>query len=84
MFASVEEQNQKADLVDHANRDGLRVVTVPENIRNELQNEQDIKENEIRNLGVYRREFNEANQYEWVTEDDITPAERRVWDKRHE
>lgn len=82
VFASAEEQQLKADLVDHAKQEGLRVVTVPENIRDEIRNQRDDEGNVIRDLGEYRREFNESFEYEWVGEDEMTPDERRVWEQR--
>lgn len=82
VFASAEEQQLKADLVDHAKQDGLRIVTVPENIRNEISNQQDDEGNIIRDLGEYRREFNESFEYEWVSEEDMTPKEIQVWNSR--
>ena len=84
VFATVEEQNRKADLLDHAQREGHRVVTVPDNIRDELRNERDAEGNEIRDVGVYRQEYNEAHEYEWVPEKEMTTEELRVWNLRDE
>ena len=82
VFATVDEQNNKADLVDHARQDGYRIVTVPENIRGELRDKKDVEGSEIRTLGIYRQEYNEGHEYEWVPESDMTTEELRVWDLR--
>jgi hypothetical protein len=84
VFATVEEQNRKADLLDHAQREGHRVVTVPDNIRDELRNERDAEGNQIRDVGVYRQEYNEAHEYEWVPESEMTNEEIQVWNLRDE
>lgn len=82
VFATVEEQQSQADLLDHAQQEGRRVVTVPENIREELKNERDADGNEIRDVGIYRQEFNESHEYEWVSEEEMTVDEQRVWNLR--
>lgn len=82
VFATVEEQRTKGDLLSHATRDGYRIVTVPENTRQEIENKTDEEGNQIRNVGVYREEFNESFEYEWITEEEMTKSERRVWNHR--
>lgn len=84
MFATVDEQQSKADLVDHARSDGLRVVTVPDTIRADLGDKVDVDGNEIRDVTIYREEFNDSHEFEWVSEQEMTDAERQVWDLREE
>lgn len=84
VFATVEEQNSKADLLNSAIREGYRVVTVPENISNEIQDEKDTEGNRLRDVGTYLEEYNESFEYEWVFEDEMTEDERRVWNRRDE
>lgn len=82
VFATVQEQNTKADLLDSAVREGYRVVTVPENISNEIQNERDSEGNRLRDVGTYLEEYNESFEYEWVSEEEMTEEERRIWNLR--
>lgn len=84
VFATVDETHTQADLLNHAVSDGYRVVTVPENIRGEIQNERDSAGNPLRDVGVYLEEYNESFEYEWVTADEMTDAERAVWNSRHD
>lgn len=84
VFATVDEQNSKADLLNSAIREGYRVVTVPENISNEIQDEEDAKGNRLRNVGTYLEEYNESFEYEWVNEEELTEDERKVWNRRDE
>jgi len=84
VFTTVGEQREKRDLVDHARQDGYDVVTVPENIRDELRNVSDVEGNEMRDINVYSTEYEESFQYEWVAEEDLTEDERAVWRLRHD
>jgi len=83
VFTTVEEQREQRDLVDHARQDGYEVVTVPENIRDELRNVSDVEGNEMRDINVYGTEYEESFQYEWVSEENLTEDERTVWELRH-
>lgn len=82
VFATVDEQNRKADLLDHAQREGKRIVTIPENIKSELETQSDTDGNSIRSVDTYLTEYNESFDYEWVTEDAMTAAERQIWEQR--
>ena len=82
VFATVTQQGEDADLIDHAKRDGYRIVTVPDNIQDEIRNRSDAEGEEIRDLETYRREWNESHEFEWVNEEDMTKGERQVWGLR--
>jgi hypothetical protein len=82
VFATVDERHSNADLLNHARADGYRVVTVPENIRNEIQDERDSEGNRLRDVGTYLEEYNESFEYDWVPEDQMTEDEREVWNCR--
>ena len=82
VFATVDERHSNADLLNHAQADGYRVVTVPENIRNEIQDEQDSEGNRLRDVGTYLEEYNESFEYDWIPEDEMTEGEREVWNCR--
>lgn len=82
VFATVDERHTNADLLNHAQADGYRVVTVPENIRNEIQDERDSQGNKLRDVRSYLLEFNDSFDYEWVTVEEMTDSERNVWEQR--
>ena len=82
VFATVDETHSRADLLNHAKADGYRVVTVPENIRDEIEDEKDSEGNRIRDVGEYLEEYNESFEYEWVSEGEMTDSERKVWNCR--
>ena len=84
VFATVDERHSNADLLNHARADGYRVVTVPENIRNEIQDERDSEGNRLRGVGTYLEEYNESFEYDWVPEDEMTDDEIVVWNCRND
>lgn len=84
VFTTVEEQRERRDLLDHARKDGYEVVTVPGNIRDEIQDVSDVEGGEMRDLNVYATEYEDSFEYEWVDEDDLTDDECNVWRMRHD
>lgn len=84
VFTSVEEQRDRRDLVDHAQQDGYEIVTVPQNIRDELKNETDVEGGEMRDLNVYAVEYEQSFSFEWVEDSELTDEERAVWNMRHD
>lgn len=84
VFATVDETHSRVDLLNHAKADGYRVVTVPENIRDEIEDEKDSEGNRIRDVGKYLEEYNDSFEYEWVSEEEMTDSEREVWNRRQD
>lgn len=52
--------------VDHAQADGLKIVTVPENVRHSLQGVLDLKGNPVRDLSVYQTEWENSFEFTFV------------------
>lgn len=84
VFATVREQQEKRDLLDHAERDGYEVITVPDNVREEIEDSKDVQGNQMRDVGVYATEYEESFQYEWVDESELGDVERAVWKLRND
>lgn len=70
------------DSVDHAVRDGFKIVTVPESIKDRLRGTKDIQGNAVRELGEYEREWAESFQFEFIPESKLTSEERRIFAQR--
>ncbi|WP_051141322.1 ATP-binding protein [Salisaeta longa] len=79
VFATVEEQHSNRDLLDHAREDGYEIITVPDNIRWEIQEAEDVSGNMMRDVGAYAVEYDESFQYDWVDESELSKQERKVW-----
>lgn len=84
MFVTAVEQGQMKDLVDRAKGDGKRVVTVPDSTGRELRSESDIEGEEIRDVEVFKKEWEDSFEFDWVDETDLTANEREVWDLKED
>jgi hypothetical protein len=84
VFATNEEQREKRDLLDHAREDGYEVITVPENVRREIEGAKDVHGEKMRDVGAYTTEYNESFQYEWVDPEELTEEEKAVWKRRQD
>jgi hypothetical protein len=82
VFVTANDLNTFRDAIDHAQSDGVKIVTVPENIRESLRGIKDIKGNPVRDLGVYQKEWNESFQFKFVSPDKLTASERKVFEQR--
>lgn len=82
VFATVEEQREKRDLLDNARKDGYEVKTAPENVREELPNTSDVEGDEIKDINKYENEYDKSFEYEWISEESLSEKEREVWQLR--
>ncbi len=82
VFVTANDLNTFRDAIDHAQSDGMKIVTVPENIRESLRGITDIKGNPVRDLGVYQKEWNESFEFKFVSPDKLTASERKVFEQR--
>lgn len=79
VVATTDERDHNRDLLDHAESDGYQVVTIPDRIQAEVEEETDTEGNDIRNVKVYADEYEESFSFDWVNEEDMTDDERDVW-----
>lgn len=68
------------DFVQRARDDGYQVIIVPESIRAKLPGLRDALGNPMRDLERYRDEWHDSFQFTFISPDDMTMAERQVWD----
>ena len=83
VFVTPDDERQHTDVLMYARDDGYRTVTIPDNIKAELNSVRDINDDEIRNIDRYV-EYNESFSYEWVDPEELTAKERRVWELHEE
>jgi hypothetical protein len=72
------------EFMSRAKGDGYRVVVVPHNVRGKLRNALDVTGSPIRDLDQYRQEWDASFQFTFVAVEDLTPAERAVYDRTEE
>jgi len=81
VFVTAAELIARKDAIDHAQADGLRIVTIPENIKASLQGINDVQGSPIRDLSVYQLEREQSFQFKFVAYDLLSQSERSVFDQ---
>jgi len=81
IFLTPQQLVETKDMVDHAKSDGLRVVTVPDSIREKISGLQDYSGNVIRDLEGFRDEWNRSFEFKFVDPGELTKEERMVFDR---
>jgi hypothetical protein len=82
VFVTANDLNTFRDAIDHAQSDGMKIVTVPENLKDSLSGITDLKGNPVRDLGVYQKEWTESFEFKFVSPDKLNQSERKVFDQR--
>lgn len=82
VFATSRQQTMNRDILDKAQAEGKEVVTIPTNIRADLQKEKDTSGSKVQDVRTYEREFKESYEFDWVAEEDLTPEEKSVWKRK--
>jgi hypothetical protein len=81
MFVTASELIVYRDAIDHAQSDGVQIVTVPENIKTSLKGTLDVHGNAVRDLSVYQSEWNDSFQFAFVSLEKLTQSEQAVFGK---
>jgi len=81
VFVTASELSSARDSIDHATEDGYEVIAIPDNVRRSLAGLKDIQGNPVRDLLVYQAEWNSSFEFKFVSRDDLTLAERKVFDR---
>jgi hypothetical protein len=82
VFVTANDLNSFRDAIDHAQSDGMKIVTVPENIKESLRGITDLKGNPVRDLGVYQKEWAQSFEFRFVSPEKLTASERKVFEQR--
>jgi hypothetical protein len=82
VFVTANDLNTFRDAIDHAQSDGMKIVTVPENIKESLRGITDLKGKPVRDLGVYQREWAESFEFKFVSPEKLTISERKMYEQR--
>jgi hypothetical protein len=79
IFVTASDLVLQKSAIDHAQADGLKVVTVPENVKHSLHGIVDLKGNPVRDLSVYQGEWERSFEFKFVTPENLTKAELEVF-----
>jgi len=79
IFLTPAELINAKDMVDHAQRDGYTVITIPESVKDKIYDLTDGRGKPMRDLEAYSAEWNESFEFEFINEKDLTKKERDVF-----
>ena len=79
LFVTASDLVLQKSAIDHAQADGLKVVTVPENVKHSLHGIADIKGNPVRDLSVYQTEWEQSFEFRFVKPENLSKAEQDVF-----
>jgi hypothetical protein len=80
IFLTPQQLVEAKDMTDRAKRDGLRVVTIPENVREKISGLEDYTGRGIRDLTEFKVEWNQSFKFKFVERNDLSDQERAVFD----
>ena len=81
VFLTPSEMITETSMVDEAKSAGYRIVTIPDNLRQRIENQLDIRGEPIRDLSRFADEYNESFEYEFVEYSNLTNTEKKVFDE---
>jgi hypothetical protein len=84
LFVSSNQMLVHTDALDRALSDGIKIVVVPENIIQRIGGMSDLEGNPIRDLQTYEIQYQESFKFKYIEYNDLSQAERAIFDKRHE
>lgn len=67
------------DTTDRAQRDGYRVVVIPDDVSSKIKNKRDVQGKPIRDISQYEKQWNESFEFHFVKSEDLTPEEKKVF-----
>lgn len=81
IFLTPNERGYAAGIITHARRDGYRIITIPENIRDKLKGQLDYQGNPVRDLNEFVRLWNDSFEFEFVPLSKLTADERKIFER---
>jgi len=84
VFVTAEDIERGTDIVNEARLGGFDVVTIPNNLRDKIaeQNEGEETDNRVRIFTEFVQERNENFEFKIVNENELSFAEKQVWQKK--
>lgn len=79
VFFTSSELIKSNHMVDEARREGYKIVTIPDSIREKIRGESDVSGNPIRDLDRFSTEYIESFVYEFIEEKDMSHQEREIF-----
>lgn len=81
LFVTADQLMSNSSAVDHARGDGIRIITIPDTIQQEVSGMTDLSGTPIRDLGQYQSEWSNSFVFDFVEPSALAPDERAVFSK---
>ena len=78
IFLTPLELSDDQTMVDRAKRDGIRIITIPDNVKLRITGLKDIDGRKIRDLEEYTKQWNDSFEFKPVEEKDLTNSEKEI------
>ncbi|MEK6964376.1 MAG: ATP-binding protein [Nanoarchaeota archaeon] len=79
LFLTPSELFDAKEMVDRAKKDGYKIVTVPDNVKEKIHGLNDLEGKPIRDLSEYASEWNKSFEFKFVKEKNLTKQEHEVF-----
>ena len=70
---------QYADMIDQAKRSDHTIINIPENLKDKIENSQDIEGNPIINFEQFVSDYNASFEYNFIYLNNLNNSERNVY-----
>lgn len=81
LFVTADQMMTNSSSVNHARDDGLKIITIPDVILQEVVGKTDLSGEPIRDLGHYQTEWNDSFVFDFVEAETLSVMERSVFEK---
>ncbi len=79
LFVTANQLMSNSSAVDHARGDGIRIITIPDTIQQEVSGMTDLSGAPIRDLSQYQSEWNNSFVFDFVEPGTLAPGEQAVF-----
>nr|WP_282563645.1 ATP-binding protein [Providencia stuartii] len=84
MFVTSEEGMLHGSLIDEARTNGVRIVTIPHNLRARIADSQDIDGNAINDIDNFKQAYNDSFIFKFINESALSGEERDIYQFKDE
>jgi len=81
IFLTSEELVRDPDMVEKARNGGYNIVSIPDNLKDKLNNSTDFNGEKIRDLGEFYNEYKESFEYNFIDPINLNMQEKMIWGK---